>query len=69
MLFKSEICFPNSHIIFMHDTPSKAYLIEKPFSHGCIRLARPVETLAIEILKDDKTDRRPDIAMNKGREV
>jgi murein L,D-transpeptidase YcbB/YkuD len=20
--------FPNSHIIFMHDTPSKAYLIE-----------------------------------------
>jgi murein L,D-transpeptidase YcbB/YkuD len=24
----SEIHFPNSHIIFMHDTPSKAYLIE-----------------------------------------
>jgi murein L,D-transpeptidase YcbB/YkuD len=53
MHWSSEIHFPNSHY-FMHDTPSKAYLIEKKaFSHGCIRLARPRD-LAIEILKDDK---------------
>jgi murein L,D-transpeptidase YcbB/YkuD len=25
---KVKFIFPNSHIIFMHDTPSKAYLIE-----------------------------------------
>jgi murein L,D-transpeptidase YcbB/YkuD len=30
---------------------------QRAFSHGCIRLARPRD-LAIEILKDDKLDRR-----------
>lgn len=38
-----KILFPNSHAIYMHDTPSKS-LFERDtraFSHGCIRLHDP----------------------------
>ncbi|MEO4040935.1 L,D-transpeptidase family protein [Hoeflea sp. CAU 1731] len=38
-----KILFPNSHAIYMHDTPSKS-LFEKDkraYSHGCIRLQDP----------------------------
>jgi murein L,D-transpeptidase YcbB/YkuD len=52
----------------MHDTPSKAYLIENkgPLVMVVFRLARPRD-LAIEILKDDKnwTAEKIDIAMNR----
>jgi murein L,D-transpeptidase YcbB/YkuD len=67
-LGKVKFVFPNSHIIFMHDTPSKSLFDreQRAFSHGCIRLARPRD-LAIEILKDDKnwTAEKIDIAMNR----
>lgn len=39
-LGRMKFLFPNSHAVYMHDTPSK-YLFSKPyrgFSHGCIRL-------------------------------
>lgn len=38
-----KILFPNSHAIYMHDTPSKS-LFERDmraFSHGCVRLQDP----------------------------
>lgn len=38
-----KILFPNSHAIYMHDTPSKS-LFEKDiraYSHGCVRLQDP----------------------------
>jgi murein L,D-transpeptidase YcbB/YkuD len=67
-LGKVKFIFPNSHIIFMHDTPSKSLFDreQRAFSHGCIRLARPRD-LAIEILKDDKnwTVEKIDTAMNR----
>jgi murein L,D-transpeptidase YcbB/YkuD len=67
-LGKVKFVFPNSHIIFMHDTPSKSLFNEeqRAFSHGCIRLARPRD-LAIEVLKDDKnwTVEKIDAAMNR----
>jgi hypothetical protein len=54
-LGKVKFIFPNSHIIFMHDTPSKAYLIEnKGPLVMVVSVSRPRD-LAIEILKDDKT--------------
>jgi murein L,D-transpeptidase YcbB/YkuD len=63
-----KFVFPNSHIIYMHDTPSKSLFEkeERAFSHGCIRLARPRD-LAIEVLKDDKnwTVEKIDAAMNR----
>ena len=50
-----KFVFPNSNNIYLHDTPSKNLFNEekRAFSHGCIRVAKPVE-LANLILKDDK---------------
>jgi murein L,D-transpeptidase YcbB/YkuD len=67
-LGKVKFVFPNSHIIYMHDTPSKSLFNEeqRAFSHGCIRVARPRD-LAIEVLKNDKnwTVEKIDAAMNR----
>ncbi len=70
-LGKVKFVFPNSHIIFMHDTPSKS-LFEKEqraFSHGCIRVEKPRD-LAIMVLEGDKNwpIEKIDAAMNRGRE-
>jgi murein L,D-transpeptidase YcbB/YkuD len=50
-----KFLFPNSNSIYLHDTPSKSLFNEekRAFSHGCIRLEKPVE-LAYLLLKDDK---------------
>jgi murein L,D-transpeptidase YcbB/YkuD len=67
-LGKVKFVFPNSHIIFMHDTPAKSLFDreQRAFSHGCIRLEKPRE-LAIKILEDDKnwTIEKIDEAMNR----
>jgi len=38
-----KILFPNSHAIYMHDTPSKSFFQRdmRALSHGCVRLADP----------------------------
>ncbi|WP_343315273.1 L,D-transpeptidase family protein [Brucella sp. BE17] len=38
-----KILFPNSHDIYMHDTPAKSYFKRdmRALSHGCIRLENP----------------------------
>lgn len=38
-----KILFPNSHAIYMHDTPSKGFFKRdmRALSHGCVRLADP----------------------------
>ncbi len=67
-LDKVKFIFPNSHIIFMHDTPAKSLFDKerRAFSHGCIRLEKPRE-LAIKILEDDEnwTVEKIDAAMNR----
>lgn len=37
--------FPNKFNVYMHDTPSKSLFsrAERAFSHGCVRLSRPLE--------------------------
>jgi murein L,D-transpeptidase YcbB/YkuD len=66
-----KFLFPNSHSIYMHDTPSKSLFNEdkRAFSHGCIRIAEP-KKLAIYLLKDDKEWDENSItaAMNSGTE-
>nr|WP_316654454.1 L,D-transpeptidase family protein [uncultured Gellertiella sp.] len=46
-----KILFPNSHSIYMHDTPSKSFFKRdmRALSHGCIRLAEP-RTMAAAVL-------------------
>ncbi|MCF3642776.1 murein L,D-transpeptidase [Rhizobium sp. TRM95111] len=38
-----KILFPNSHAIYMHDTPSKSFFKRdmRALSHGCVRLSEP----------------------------
>lgn len=38
-----KILFPNSHAIYMHDTPSKSFFKrdQRALSHGCVRLSEP----------------------------
>jgi L,D-transpeptidase YcbB len=47
--------FPNKHLVYMHDTPTKS-LFEQPvrtFSHGCMRVRNPAR-LAEILLNEDK---------------
>lgn len=49
-----KFLFPNSHSIYLHDTPNKTLFNEntRSFSHGCIRLAEP-KKLAQYLLRAD----------------
>lgn len=48
-LGRIKFMFPNPYHVYLHDTPSKA-LFRRPrraFSHGCIRVAKPLELAEI----------------------
>ncbi len=49
-----KFLFPNSHSIYLHDSPAKSLFKEnnRAFSHGCIRLAEP-KKLAQYLLKNN----------------
>jgi murein L,D-transpeptidase YcbB/YkuD len=56
--------FPNKFDIYLHDTPERHLFkrTQRTFSHGCIRIAKPID-LAEYLLKDDlKWDRRKILA-------
>jgi murein L,D-transpeptidase YcbB/YkuD len=40
--------FPNDHSVYLHDTPSKELFNRtvRAFSHGCIRIEKPIELAA-----------------------
>ena len=66
-----KFMFPNSHSVYIHDTPGKS-LFEKEdraLSHGCIRIQNPVKFAQI-LLKDDPrwTPQRIDEAMHQTKE-
>ena len=66
-----KFLFPNSNAIYLHDTPSKHLFSrdQRAFSHGCIRVAKPVE-LANKIMEDDPNwnSDKIDEAMHGGTE-
>jgi len=66
-----KFLFPNSHSIYLHDSPAKSLFNEdsRAFSHGCIRLAEP-KKLAVYLLRDDAgwTEKSIGEAMAKGTE-
>jgi murein L,D-transpeptidase YcbB/YkuD len=70
-LGKVKFLFPNRFDVYLHDTPSRSLFSRtvRSFSHGCIRLEKPVE-LAEYLLKDDPawTPQRIAAALAKGRE-
>lgn len=70
-LGKVKFLFPNRFDVYLHDTPSRSLFSRtvRSFSHGCIRLEKPIE-LAEYLLKDDPawTPKRIAAALAKGRE-
>ena len=66
-----KFMFPNSHAIYLHDTPQK-YLFEREsrmFSSGCIRIENPTE-LAVYFLEEQGWDEnRVQKAYERGRET
>jgi murein L,D-transpeptidase YcbB/YkuD len=48
-LGRFKFMFPNSHNIYLHDTPSRTLfsLADRAFSHGCVRLQKPAELAAV----------------------
>jgi murein L,D-transpeptidase YcbB/YkuD len=67
-----KILFPNSHAIYMHDTPSKSFFKkdQRALSHGCVRLADP-RRMAAAVLGTTVDDVAEQIAdgRNKGVQV
>jgi murein L,D-transpeptidase YcbB/YkuD len=52
-LGRAKFVFPNKFNVYLHDTPSQAAFdkTDRAFSHGCIRLSRPID-LAGDVLGD-----------------
>ena len=52
-LGRVKFMFPNRFNVYMHDTPARSLFgrAERAFSHGCIRLARPID-LAEQVLAE-----------------
>lgn len=67
-----KFLFPNTHSIYLHDSPAKSLFNEdnRAFSHGCIRLAEP-KKLAQYLLRNDTSWNAKKItaAMNKKVEL
>ncbi len=51
-----KIMFPNKHLVFIHDTPSKSLFerTDRTFSSGCIRTKKPFELAQILLEDPDK---------------
>jgi murein L,D-transpeptidase YcbB/YkuD len=71
-LGKVKFLFPNSHNIYLHDTPAKSLFEQdrRAFSHGCIRVEQP-RKLAQYVLRHQPewTEQRIDSAMNGDKEL
>ena len=71
-LGKVKFLFPNSHNIYLHDTPAKDLFKQdqRSFSHGCIRVEQP-RKLAQQVLRYQTgwNEERIDSAMNGTKEM
>lgn len=63
-----KILFPNSHAIYMHDTPSKSFFKRdmRALSHGCVRLAEP-RKMAAAVLGVSEADVGKEIASGRNK--
>jgi murein L,D-transpeptidase YcbB/YkuD len=57
-LGKVKFLFPNPYSVYMHDSPEKALFGRdiRAFSHGCVRLHRPIDMLQTFTQIDPKID-------------
>jgi murein L,D-transpeptidase YcbB/YkuD len=70
-LGKVKFLFPNRFNVYLHDTPSRSLFSRsvRTFSHGCIRVEKPVD-LAEYLLREDPgwTRRKIESVLGDGRE-
>jgi L,D-transpeptidase YcbB len=66
-----KFLFPNEHAVYLHDTPTGSLFsqTQRGFSHGCVRLQRPMD-LAKYVLQDmpEWTESRINETINGGEE-
>lgn len=71
-LGKIKFLFPNRFNVYLHDTPSRSLFSRtvRSFSHGCMRIEKPLE-LAEYLLKDDPawTPEKIAATLDKGKET
>ena len=67
-LGRIKFMFPNSYDVYLHDTPSRALFKKqvRAFSHGCIRVEKPME-LAAYLLQGKWSRQRIQTAINAGK--
>lgn len=65
-----KILFPNSHAIYMHDTPAKSFFQRdvRALSHGCVRLADP-RAMASAVLGVSESEIASEIAGGQNKQV
>ena len=65
-----KILFPNTHSIYMHDTPSKSFFKKdmRALSHGCVRLSDP-KAMAAAVLGTSVADVQKNIDMGRNHAV
>ena len=65
-----KILFPNTHAIYMHDTPSKSFFKRdmRALSHGCVRLSDP-RAMAAAVLGTTVDDVAAEIAQGHNKAV
>ncbi|MEQ9618613.1 MAG: L,D-transpeptidase family protein [Deltaproteobacteria bacterium] len=53
-LGRIKFLFPNKHSVYLHDTPNRGYFerAQRNFSHGCIRVEKPVELAEFVLYSD-----------------
>jgi L,D-transpeptidase YcbB len=68
-LGRVKLIFPNPHHVYLHDTPSKSYFKEtsRTFSHGCVRVAKPLELAALALDDPAWTTQTLDEAVATGK--
>jgi murein L,D-transpeptidase YcbB/YkuD len=69
-LGRVKFLFPNKHSVYLHDTPNRGYFqrAQRNFSHGCIRVEKPIELAEFVLSADPSwTDDTVRAAINRGR--
>jgi murein L,D-transpeptidase YcbB/YkuD len=68
-LGRIKFLFPNKYSVYLHDTPNRGYFqrSRRNFSHGCIRVEKPVELAEFVLSSDPRwTIERIQSAIGKG---
>jgi L,D-transpeptidase YcbB len=69
-LGKVKFLFPNSHSIYMHDTPNRHLFAEtkRNFSHGCVRVQNPIEFASV-LLNRNEAELSAEIDLGESKSI